>query len=49
MWLASWFVLNRRWRDTDIDIGRTSIIAFVLIGIGFAFTFPPIMDLIQGE
>jgi len=49
VWLASWFVLNRRWRDADVDIGRTSIVAFVLIGIGFAFTFPPIMDLIQGK
>lgn len=49
VWLASWFVLNRRWRDADIDVGKTSIVAFVLIAIGFAFTFPPIMDLIQGK
>jgi hypothetical protein len=49
VWLASWYVLHRRWRNVDVDVGKVSIAAFILIGIGFAFTFPPIMDFVQGK
>jgi hypothetical protein len=33
----------------DVPLGKVSTIAFVLLAIGMAFTFPPIMDFIQGK
>lgn len=49
IWLAAWYVLNKTWGTRDVNIGRVSAIAFVLLGIGLALTFPPIMDLLQGK
>lgn len=49
VWLASWFALHKAWADRDVAINKVSIAAFVLLLIGFALTFPPIMDLLQGK
>lgn len=49
VWLASWFVLGRVWGKKDVPIGKVSTIAFILLGVGLALTFPPIMDLLQGK
>lgn len=49
IWLAAWYVLGKKWSTRDVNMGRVSIVAFVLLAIGFALTFPPVMDLLQGK
>lgn len=49
VWLVAWYLLARRWGEIDVNMRKVSIAAFVLLAIGFAFTFPPIMDWIQGK
>lgn len=49
VWLAAWFVLAKMWSGRDVAVGRISVVAFVLLTVGFALTFPPIIDLLQGK
>ncbi len=49
VWLASWFALAKAWAGRDVAIDNVSMFAFVLLVIGFALTFPPVMDLLQGK
>lgn len=49
IWLGSWLVLSQIWKEKDVPLGKVSTIAFVLLAVGMAFTFPPIMDFIQGK
>ncbi len=46
VWLASWFVLAKRWGGRDVAAGRVSLIAFMLLAAGLLLTFPPFMDLL---
>ncbi|MBK6770422.1 MAG: hypothetical protein IPG72_15700 [Ardenticatenales bacterium] len=39
-YFASWLILHFLWRDKDINFGRMTTIAAVLIGIGVLLTFP---------
>lgn len=49
VWLLAWAILSKRWAKADVSLRNVSVVAFVLLAIGFAFTFPPIMDFIQGK
>ncbi len=49
VWLGAWFVLAKMWSGRDVAVARISALAFVLLAIGFALTFPPIVDLLQGK
>ena len=49
VWLVSWLVLNRRWREREVDLGRSSLAAFVMLAAGLLLTFPPVMDWLQGK
>ena len=49
IWLASWFVLAKMWDGRDVAMKRIGVVAFVLLAVGFALTFPPFMDLLQGK
>jgi hypothetical protein len=49
VWLVIWFALNRLWRAQTIAMGKISVAAFALLGVGFLLTFPPFMDLLQGK
>lgn len=49
VWLVSWYGLNRAWGKREVALGKASISAFILLAIGFALTFPPFMDLLQGK
>ena len=44
-WLASWAVLHHYWQRRNVDLGRTTGIAFLLLASGVLLTFPPIGDL----
>ncbi len=45
VWLLAWLVLHRRWKKRNVAMGRISTIAFVLLGLGFLLTLPPLADL----
>ena len=49
VWLAAWFVLAKQWDSRDVAMTRVSVVAFALLAVGFALTFPPIMSLLQGK
>jgi hypothetical protein len=49
VWLAAWFSLNKAWSDREVNLGTVAVAAFVLLAVGFALTFPPFMDLLQGK
>jgi len=49
IWLASWFLLARRWRTKTIAIGKINATAFLLLALGILLTFPPFADLLQGK
>lgn len=48
-WLAVWFVLVNIWDGREVALARISLIAFVLLALGFALTFPPFMYLMHGK
>ncbi len=41
----SWVVLHFLWRHREINFGRAFIASLILVGLGFALTFPPIFTL----
>jgi hypothetical protein len=45
IWLVIWAILEWRWRQRTVALGRVNFIAFVLLVLGFLLTFPPIADL----
>jgi hypothetical protein len=49
IWLASWFVLNLRWRTKNVAFGTVSVAAFAALALGLLLTFPPFVDLLHGE
>lgn len=46
MWLVTWAILEWRWRNRTVPVGRTSTVALVLLGLSLLLTFPPIVDLL---
>ncbi len=49
IWLVAWFALNRLWRDKTVAMAGINVLSFALLAVGFLFTFPPFMDLLQGK
>jgi hypothetical protein len=45
IWLFTWGVLEWRWRERTVSLERIGVVAFVLLGLSFLLTFPPIVDL----
>jgi hypothetical protein len=45
IWLFTWGVLEWRWRKRNVSLARINFIAFLLLGLSFLLTFPPIADL----
>ena len=45
IWLFTWGVLEWRWRNKTVAIGRISAEALILLALIFLLTFPPIADL----
>ena len=48
-WLATWFVLARRWRSQDVAVAKVNAIALLLLALGILLAFPPFADFIQGK
>jgi hypothetical protein len=49
VWLVVWFALNRQWHAQTVSMVKVSVVAYVLLAVGFLLTFPPFMDLLQGK
>lgn len=45
IWIATWGILEWRWRNRSVGVGRLSIIALALLGLSLVLTFPPVVDL----
>jgi hypothetical protein len=48
-WLATWFILARRWRVKTVALAKINLVSFVLLGLGLLLTFPPFMDCLPGR
>src|SRR5579862_1083255 len=46
VWLLSWFVLSRRWAQSNPNLLRINAAAALLFVVGLLLTFPPFMDLL---
>jgi hypothetical protein len=46
IWLLTWGILEWRWRNKTVSIGRIGAAAIILLGFSFLMTFPPIADLL---
>lgn len=42
---VSWGLLHFMFKDKNVNFNRAATIAFVLLGLGLLFTFPPFFDL----
>ena len=45
VWLIAWGILDWRWRNRTVALGRINAVALVLLGMSLLLTFPPIADL----
>jgi hypothetical protein len=45
VWLLTWGILEWRWGKRTVSLGRTTVTALVLLGLGLLLTFPPMVDL----
>ena len=48
VWLAAWVILGSLWGKKDVDFTKTLLSAFILLGLGLVFTFPPFFLLFGG-
>lgn len=44
IWLVLWVVLEMRWNKKSTALGPICVTSFVLLGLSFLLTFPPIVD-----
>jgi hypothetical protein len=42
VFVVAWAILFYVWRGKEVDFNKMLLISLVLVGIGFALTFPPI-------
>ncbi len=45
VWLVAWALLHWRWSRRNVEVGRITVAAFILLFLGLLLTFPPIADL----
>jgi hypothetical protein len=46
IWLITWAFLEWRWRRKTVALRPVCLFAFLLLGLSFLLTFPPIVDLL---
>jgi len=49
IWLVVWIILSKVWGGRFVPMGIISIIAFLLLGLGFFLSFPPLGNFLQGR
>ena len=45
IWLFTWGILEWRWRNRTVAVGRITAISLALLGLSLLLTFPPVVDL----
>ena len=49
VFLVSWIVLHFIFRGKNVNFGRATMVAFILLALGILFTFPPFFVLFAAE
>ena len=49
IFFIAWIVMHFMWREKDIDLKKSVVIASVLTGLGLLLTFPPFFQMLAGE
>jgi hypothetical protein len=47
IWLFAWGILEWRWRNRTVALGRISAGGLALLALSLLLTFPPVVDLIR--
>ena len=47
--LVSWLILGIAWRKREVNFRTVTIVAMILLALGFALTFPPIFEIFAAE
>ena len=45
IWIATWGILEWRWRNRSVGVGRISVLALALLCLSLLLTFPPVVGL----
>ena len=45
VWLIAWGILEGRWRNRNVAMGRINAVALILLGLSLLLTFPLIAEL----
>lgn len=45
IWPFAWGILEWRWRNRTVTVGRISAVALALLGLSLLLTYPPVVDL----
>jgi hypothetical protein len=45
IWILTWGILESRWRNRTVAVGRISVVALALLALSLLLTFPPVVDL----
>jgi len=45
IWLFAWGILEWRWRNWTVAVGRISAVGLALLALSLFLTFPPVADL----
>jgi hypothetical protein len=45
VWLVTWIILEWRWREKTVAVGRIVAVAFALLVLSLILTVPPVGDL----
>lgn len=48
-WLVSWAILHSLWRGKELSFQGISLLALVLIAVGWIGTFPPVFEAFAGH
>jgi hypothetical protein len=49
LWLLLWLILGKLWAGRNVALGAVSAVSFLLLGLGFLLSFPPIAELLMGK
>jgi len=45
IWLIVWVVLNKQWKDRDVEFDKFALISLILLLFGILGTFPPFFEI----
>jgi hypothetical protein len=49
VWLASWVILDKQWKEKELNFERIAAVSLILLLVGILFTFPPFFELFVSE